>query len=258
MAKNRKQRKARKPRISEVRVKFGRDQVLSGMKTTDGILTFFGESDEAAKPALVEIGAVYSRPKGPKVLTRLRSEPSKIQLDPNLGLLRFPFIFAVDTNTIQIEGKAVSMTAPCLIRNIEIGRERWSAKLVSQDTFEFHEATVSAERIGWHHIITNIVADPNIVGPIAIVVDCDLDHLTRFNARTEPILGDFYLPDGLELIYGCGDRGTQEYVANAAIADCDRIASMLLAEVRESGISNAYFPSKEPLYTRYRYWKAHG
>lgn len=262
MAKNHKQRKstqARKPRISEVRVDFGRDQALSGMKAADdGTLTFFGESGEAVKPALIEIGTVYSRPKGPKVLTRLRSEASRIQLDPNLALLRFPFVFAVDTNTMQIEGKAVSMTVPCLIRNIEIGRERWNAKLVPQDTFEFHEATVSAERIGWHHIITNIVAHPDIVRPIAVVVDCDLDHLTKFNARTEPILGDYYLPDGLELIYGCGDRGTEEYIANAAIADCDRVASMLLLKVCESGISNGYFPSTEPLYTRYRYWKAPG
>ena len=260
MVKKRKRKKsaqARKPRVSEVRVDFGRDQVLSGMHTAqDGILTFFGESGEVVNPERIEIGRVYSRAKGPKVLTRLASESGRIQLDPNRGLLRFAFVFAVDTNTIQIEGKSVSITAPVFVRDIEIDDQRWNAKLVSQDAFEFHEASASPERIGWFNTIRHIVDHPDIHKPIAIVVDCDLDRLAAFNARTQPILEDFYLPDGVELIYGCADRGTEEYIANAAIADCDRVASMLLLKVKEIGESGGYFQGAESLYARYRYWKA--
>jgi len=262
MGKNRKYKKsvqARKPRSSEVRVDFGRDEFLSGMDVDDnGTLTFFSESGGAVQPQVIEIGSVYPRAKGPKVLTRLGSDPARIQLDPNRGLFRFAFVFAVDTNTINIDGKLVSMTVPCLIRDIEIAGERWNAKIVPQDIFEFHEAVASPERIGWIHTINNIVSHPDVVQPIAVVVDCDLGHLTRFNSRTEPILGDYYLPAGVQFIYGCGDRGTEEYIANAAIADCDRVASMLLSKVKEMGISNDYFESTDEPYKRYRYWKAPG
>jgi hypothetical protein len=256
--KKKSRKQARKPRASEVRVDFGREQIVSGMKVADdGTLIFFGEHGEVVTPVRIETGSAYVRPtKAHKVLTRQVSEPAIIQLNPNRGLSRFAFVFAVDTNTIEITGKRVSMSVPVLVRDIEIDEQRWNAKLVPQDPFEFHEATISPERIGWWETIRRFTIHPDVRGPVGLVVDSDLGNISAINARQQPILDEFYLPEGVELLYGCGDRGTQEFIANAAIADCDRIASQLLDRLRKEGCSGNYSSMEGAPYARYRYWTA--
>lgn len=249
---------APKPRASEIRVDFGRPQVISGMQAADDrTLTFFGEQGEVVRPVRIEVGSLYARPtKAPKVLTRQPGVPGGIQLDLNQALLRFAFVIAVDTNMIAIDDKRVSISVAVLIRDIEIAGQRWDAKLVPQDAFEFHDAALPSERIGWWDAIRRFTAHPDIRGPIAMVVDSELSALTALNARHQPILDGFYLPEGVHLVYGCADRSTQEFVANAAIADCDRVASRLLDRLRKEGCSGAYLQAVDAPYARYRYWRA--
>ena len=251
-------KQVRKPRASEIRVDFGRPQVISGIHEADGgTLTFFGEQGEVVKPVRIEVGSVYTRPtKTPKVLTREPGEPGSIQLDLNQALLRFAFVIAVDTNTVVIDENGVSISVAVLIRDIEIAGQRWSAKLVPQDAFEFHDAAMPPERIGWWDAIRRFTAHPDVRGPIALVVDSELGAIAAINAREQPILDGFYLPEGVQLVYGCGDRGTQEFVSNAAIADCDRVASRLLDRVRKESPSGAYLQAVDAPYARYRYWRA--
>ena len=246
----------RKPRASEIRVDFGRAQVLSGMHVSDdGTLTFFDERGNVVEPARIEVGSAYDRPKKtPKVLARLTAQPARIQLDPNRGLSRFDFVLAVDTNTVEIGTTRVSISVPVLVRDIEITAGRWNAKLVPQDAFEFHDATASPERIGWWEAIKRIDSSSEVRGSVAVIVDSDLDGLATLNARREEILEGFYLPDGHELLYGCGDRGTEEYIANAAIAHCDRVARRLLARARDQGCSGTYVAATGVPYVRFRYW----
>ena len=45
----------------------------------DGTLTFFGEKGEVVEPVSIEVGSAYARPKGPKVIGRQPSQPSRIQ-----------------------------------------------------------------------------------------------------------------------------------------------------------------------------------
>ncbi len=245
----------RKPRASEVRVDFGREQVLSGMNLADdGTLTFFGEKGEVVEPVSIEVGSAYARPKGPKVIGRQPSQPSRIQTNLNRALSRYAFVFAIDTNTITLDERRVSMSVSVVIRDIQIVGERWDAKLVPQKAFEFHDAAVSPERIGWSDAIRRFTSHPKVRGSVALVVDSDLGAIAALNARQQPIVGDFYLPDGVELLYGCGDRGTQEFIANAAIADCDRVASRLLERLRKDGCSGEYLPPHDAPYSRCRYW----
>ena len=250
---------SRKPRVDEIRVDFGRDQVLTGMSVSDdGILTFLGEGGAAVSPARIQVGKGYLRSNGNlKSLVRAESVPAKIHLDLNQSLSRFDFVFAVDTNTRTIGRALVSMTVPILIRNIAIKPPRWDAKVVAQDAFEFHDCTAEPEKVGWCEVIQRITADPRFGGAkIGVVVDSALGQLAGFNALKESVLGNFYLPSECELIYGCGDRGTQEFIANAAIAECDRISNMLLKRVEEGGSGGAYHVKFEAPYSRYRYWQA--
>lgn len=241
--------------MTEIRIDFGKDQVLSGMNVSeDGILQFFGEKGEKVNPQTIEVGSIYARhAKPPKVLTRLSADIEDIQLDANRGLLRFPFVFAVDTNTRQINHINVSVTSAIFITKIEIGEEVWNAQIVLQDAVEFHNATAPPERIGWLEVMKNILSTPGINTPVALIVDSDLGSLARFNARIEPLIEGFYLPEGIELIYGCGDRGTQEFIANAAIADCDRIASKFLERLINNEDFGGYLEANHNVYSRSRY-----
>jgi hypothetical protein len=251
----------RKPRVTEIRVDFGRHQVLSGMNVAaDGTLTLFDESGAVVAPELVETGSAYQRAnKHPKVLTRVATDPSQIQLDSNRELTRFDWVFAVDTNTEDIGSVHVSITVPTLIRDIEIKPPRWDAKLVPQDAFEFHDCTSAPEAVGWCHVIRRIEGDSRFhKSKIAVIVDSELGRLTSINARKEPIEGSFYLPPGFQLIYGTRDGGTQEHIANAAIADCDRDATKLLDRIAKENCAGNFHQAPGMPYRCFRYWTAPG
>jgi hypothetical protein len=66
--------------LTEVRVDFGRSQVLSDMhEAPDGTLTFFDQDGKPVAPARIEIGQAYARPgKSIKVLTRTAVAPERI------------------------------------------------------------------------------------------------------------------------------------------------------------------------------------
>ena len=218
--------KDRKPRASEIRVGFENDQVLTGMNVADdGTLTFFDENGEPVQPAKIEVGKTYLRPaKPPKVLTRSPADASSIQLEPNRLLMKYTWLVAADTNTVEVNGTRVSVTSSVLIRDIVVDARRWSAKLHRFGAFEFHDATEPPERVGWHEVIE------------------------------KPLLGDSFLPKSFELLYGCGDRGTEEFITNAAIADCDRVASRLLDRLQSEGLVGGYNISTSRPHGRYKYW----
>jgi hypothetical protein len=251
-------RDRRKPRASEIRVDFGSKQTISGLHVSeDGTLTFFDEHGRVVEPDRIDVGSVYPRSKKLKVLSRLPGQPKDIQLDPNRGLLRFAFVMAVDTNTLQIGATKVSISIPVLVAGIEIGPARWNAKLVPQDAFEFHDATVPPERVGWWEAITRAKSNPEFRGTIAVIVDSDLGDLAALNSRKQQILKGFYLPDGFELLYGSGDRGTEEYIGNKAVAACNKDATRLLRRVQKEGRSGSYKKATTGApYVRYRYWSA--
>ena len=179
----------RKPRASEIRVDFGKEQVLSGMQVSeDGALTFFDETGESVDPLQIEVGKTYPRPakKTPKVLTRAPADRSSIQLDPNRLLLKYTYLFAADTNTAEINGTRVSISVPARISDIVIEQPRWSAKLVPLDAFEFHDAADAPERIGWSEFLRGLASHPEVHGMVGLIVDSELDALRAINVREQP------------------------------------------------------------------------
>lgn len=251
---------ARKQRATELRVDFGRDQVLSGMhQAEDGTFTFYDERGNKVDPVSIEVGWGYMRDKGPKVLARMPALPHSIQTDVSRGLLRFDWVLAVDTNTIDIEGVRVSIAAPHLVRNITFQGRVWNGTLVPQEAFEFHDASQPPERVAWWEIIQRVRAHPEIrAARLAVVVDSDLGRLSEFNARQLPIIDDYRLPEGVELLYGSADGGGQEQITAAAIAECDRRATQILNRRRVLGLPGKYFPAPGRPYSRYAYWQPPG
>jgi hypothetical protein len=250
-------KKVRKQRAVELKVDFGKaNQVITGMNQgDDGTFTFYGEHGEVIHPVRIEVGSAYIRGnKKPKTLTRVPCNPESIQTDPNRLLAKFDFLFAVDTNTKQIGAVKVSVSAAHHIWDIRVTKDRWDVKCTPQNPFEFHDSSDLPEKVGWWEIIQRIQVH-GFKGEVGLIVDSDMDQLTEINARSRPLVGNFHLPDGIELIYGCGDRGTQEYITNAAISHCDRVSRSYIHRVEQEQCSGQYFPIKaqEIMYARYRY-----
>lgn len=65
---------------------------------------------------------------------------------------------------------------------------------------------------------------------IAIVTDTELSSLDQFNARSEPIFGKHYLPEGVTLLYASSDTGWE--VLNQFIKVCDKAASQAISEYK--------------------------
>jgi hypothetical protein len=221
----------------------------------DGTLSFFGESGHPAEPAHIEVGKAYLRPaKGLKVLTRAIADPAGIQLDLNQLIRQYKFLVAVDTNTVEINGIRVSMAVNILIRHIVIDGIRWSAEVVQQDAFEFHDAIAAPERIGWCETIQRLAPYVQVHESVGLIVDSELGALRSINSRKQSVLGDFFLPENFTLLYGCGDRGTVEFIANASVAQCDKTASRLLERLQVDGLGGEYQRSALLAYGRFRYW----
>lgn len=234
-----------KPRHVELRVDFGKDQILSGMEALPGgTLKFFDENGNPVAPVTIETGTGYARDHKPsKTITRGPADPIAIQTFPNQALLDYSKVIAVDTGTDDINGARVSVCCSAVVHNIAVGPVKWDAKVSPLTSFEFHDATFPPERIGWAVLLSGIrqvLGDDQ--GSIAVIVDSELDLHVGWNERREPILPGFWLPDGLTLHYASGERGTTEFIANAALADCDRRARLMCARLRRNEISEPYLP----------------
>jgi hypothetical protein len=260
MSKRRRNKSHRKERVTEIRVAFDRDVVIGGLSAPgEEPMQFFGVDGKPLIPSYIEIGQGYPRKKpGLKTVHRGPADPLAMHRDPTRSLMRFPTILAVDTNTRAIGGTTVSVTAFAVVRDLRFDQQeplRWHAAIVDQDAFEFHGATIAPELLGWKKVLECAVATPAPT-PAALIVDSELGRLQRYNRREEDIVDGFPLPEGFELIYASGERGTAEFVGNAALAHCDRIATSILDRIERDPSAQQTWPNTlgNPWVTRERTW----
>lgn len=258
MTKKKKQK--RKPRANEVRVDFGKDVVLSGMEEQDGKLIFYDDKGEKIDPKFIEVGDAYLRDnvdKGAKIISRSKADGTKIILDPNRNLDSYDYLFVIDTNSITINEEKISISIPIKF-SVEFNGPTWSAKYDLFSAFEFRNAIVNPELIGWCDFIKNILKmeDFEKGARIAIVVDSELGRLSNINKRLEPILNDFYLPENFHLIYASADVG-KENVLNKMIGICDsngRRVLQLILESNDTISKHKLLDSGDSTYTKFCYW----
>jgi hypothetical protein len=223
----------------------------------DGSLSFHDERGQAVSPRLVEIGKSYDRAnKKSKVITRSWVNPESINLDPNKNLAAFGSVVAVDTNTDRIADTRVSISVALLMQHIVSAGPRsaaWSAKLTPLPAVEFHDSADPPEIFGWLEIIER-ARQLGLKGQVGVVVDHDMNRLTEYNSRKAPLLLGVPLPDDITLIYASAERGTEEHIANAAMALCDRNASRILKRLKAEGLQGDYEDGTGRSCRRYRYW----
>ena len=194
--------------------------------------------------------------KAPVPIDQVRLDPVTLQVHPNQLLLQYDRIFAIDTNTQTINGErvAVSVAYRCDISN-KMG-PAVDARAVLIRAFEFHNPTVSSERLGWLRLLEQLDGQlrPPEAKRVALVVDSDLDSLEAINSRVADVLDGYILPAGFELVYASADVGS-EYWANALIQTCDRDASFLLNELKQDPSGPPFVATFENAsFDRERFW----
>lgn len=245
-----------KPRTTGLRVDFGKDQTISAMSAPNELaeLVFSDEVGGPAIPKTIEVEVTYPRAKGAKVLTRVPMDPTAIKTDVNRSLLRYDWVFAVDTNTRQFGGELVSVSVSLLLRNFEFTSPTWSMNATEQIVMELRNPMQPPERLGWHHVL-RACNQSGISGRVAVIVDSDLGVLSALNRRVQELLPAFLLPENVTLIYASGDAGGREFMGNRAISECDRRARTILNRIQNNQSPSMGFQTNMPHYCdRYRFW----
>lgn len=176
----------------------------------------------------------YERTKGPKVLTKIPLPGPILQTKPDEAFTKnFDAFVAVDTNTRSIQDQIVSVTG--IVLGLHAIDPTDGAAAVAWEIpycLEFVNIVGFPERVGWVMSICQLRKDKFLpaAGRIALVVDSDLAALASFNARKAPIADNFFLPDGIEIVYASSDVG-REYCANKLLHAADQVAGFVLDDL---------------------------
>jgi hypothetical protein len=213
----------------------------------------FSFVDPTAKIVSGWVSTHRVRAKGDKTLTKIPISAAALQIGDAAALLQYDHIFGIDTNTISIGDRRVSISHVAELR-FRRSDEQISAEYASLGGFEFHNPKQPPENLGWS-ALQNAVVQSNefeTTKRYAIVTDSDLGNHGDYNKYTKPICGDEFLRRGFTLIYSA-DEGRS--ITNELIGYCDKTSTETLKEV-----ANGTFPVEQaleiasPHFTHFRGW----
>lgn len=180
----------------------------------------------------------YKRKKKKKVLVEGEVYGEYV-MHPDSVLLGFEQIFSIDTNTWCIDEHKVSVSG-VLHAYVEKAETDNILYFLPITAFEFWDAEVEPERLGWYALIQATMTNEEMCGKrTALIVDSGLGCLEGINKRELPIVGDFYLPENFKLIYASADIGSN--MSNKLIKLSDRLSTAQLEKIKGD-------PKKESLY----------
>jgi hypothetical protein len=148
---------------------------------------------------------------------------------------RFDVFFAVDTNTKQIGEHNVSVSSILECRAKKINPEQVQISIDEMGSIVFKDAPKNlSEKYAWVACIDMICSSPNYNESlrIAFITDHDLNSHARLNAGESPVIGNFYLPKTITLLYASGDVG-KENILNSLISMCDKKAKSILVSLEK-------------------------
>jgi hypothetical protein len=175
----------------------------------------------------------YARPKGRKVLskTALR-EAGPINISADRALLNFDTIFALDTNTREINGRRVSVAS--IVRgqcSTQDGQSYLFYAPIQCIEFRDIDPDCHPDLLAVKTYLSGIESDPEFpsIGKVALIIDSHLGNLEAINARELPILDNFFLPKYVTLVYATD--AAVDCIQNKLLRECDRHANLLLTQI---------------------------
>ncbi len=199
----------------------------------------------------------YSRSRskgGKKILHSSLSPRNDVWLNSNQQLLAYDHLIAVDTNTRKVHGSTVSITAAYHIVPTSHNAEQVFCYGSVLALLEMWNVVGKAENLGWWQVLQAIKKRPQgYSGKIGLIVDSDLGNHEAFNSREMPILHDFYLPHGVNIIYA-SDKGGAEHLSTRMIKYCHDLSSDIHREANLIMNVKNLRKGVDGLYSHFRQW----
>jgi hypothetical protein len=165
----------------------------------------------------------YDRESKPKVIAYSETSCPPFQ-NASLSLKDYKYLCAIDTNTREINGRRLLVSAVFLGMWDDTEKSThfnfWPELHI--DVFDFQG---KPERYAWHKVMELIRKGPDYDGQntFGIIVDSELGDIPSMNQRKTAVYKNYYLPDHMVLVYATGDKsGT---VQNVMIKKCDQFAT---------------------------------
>ena len=215
-------------RLAEVLMSFDEGAVIYGYRQSGDTIEFIGKDGQVLIPSYAAVGSGYQRESGKfKSTSQVAVDPRTLADNFPYWLERYDRIFAVDTNTVDLSGRILSVT--CSVRaEIEFVDNVWNGKVELLDALVALGPKLKPEIGGWLDVIERINLDPAL--KVGLVVDSELGDIPRYNLRTTPLAPGIYLPENVELIYASSERD-KTLPFNFLIAKCDADAKLLIGKI---------------------------
>ncbi len=222
----------RKPRFITLEARFGDKTVPDRLHFTPKTGEVrFSSSGATVSPLECSIDFSYSRTRKEKSVRRYPVSPSDIKLHPDYAIYNADTVYVVDTNTKD------DLSVTCVLRGNPVFSEDGVKKGIrfrSCPYLVYKGLQESPERAAWREVILREYSEKD--GETRMIVDSALNRLTAFNTRSEPIFDDFFLPDGVQLIYASADVG-KEHMANQVFSQADKGASAMMKKIIAGEVS---------------------
>lgn len=215
------------------------DVPVSASILKNGDFVFLDREGRSITPKKMVREMSHDRAKGAKVRTRTSLQDSAGVIGGLAHLSSYDVIFAIDTNSIEIEGEfiAVSGFLPFSVRKrdgeyfLELGEK-------SVQIFEFHGLTHKPELFAISKLICDLENHAlKGISRIGIITDSELGSLEAFNTQTAPIMGEAYLPEQFTLMYASTDTGWE--VTNKILRMCDSAAASHIDDIKAKVLPDA-------------------
>ncbi len=208
------------------------DVVLTGIEfKADGAIRLLS-GEMIVIPKTASTTRWRERAKAPKSLLKIPLTPNELSINELGALTKFDRLFAVDTNTIDLAGRPLSITCvvECRIIQTDTGAR---FEYCALRLFELHNVSGAAENLAWHLLIDAIQSSHDYEPSqcYGLITDSDLGSHAGYNDRSSPYYAEFLLPPNFTLCYA-SDSGNG--LASQAIKACHRIATQLLDQLKTS------------------------
>jgi hypothetical protein len=234
---------SRTPRFTEVHFEYSTKvkPIRLFIKTDSSLVFIYGAIDSPIilQPSILvpersTLTTFYPRTNKNKVLHAYHQGAGHPVFDIHLALENYSQFFTIDTNCWNVRGLG-KVAATTAIQSTA-KRVPGNASYVSSD-FCYQDIAINPEgnpelpaiSLFLQELERSLPSWPP-KGKIAIVTDTEYAILKAINERKAPLFNDEFLPEAFDLLYATADAGTDEWMVNRLIGQCDKLSKAQLQE----------------------------
>ncbi len=222
---------SRKPRHVTIGASFGKGPYPDSLKVNPGTgeIQFFREG-RLIEPLVSMVDQSYHRKSKEKVVRKYSVEPNNILLHPDYSIFNLDTVYVADTNTEE------NLSVTCVLKGKSVfgsNGEKEGVRFRSKPYLVFTDFHIKPERRAWKQLLENNLSNND--KKTALVVDSDLDLIPKFNSREIPIVDDYFLPEGVQLIYASADVG-KEHMLNKVMSKADKAAKKMIERIKSGDL----------------------